>query len=99
MVRAEIAQPFKLVALAALSTGKKGLDEAVGKSLERLRIDIRQPVTPFGRIFGVFLCEQMIVQSHLGFERMGRGNPVDGGFDFAPPLRRTTFCFWIVGAA
>src|SRR5262249_3447659 len=41
------------------------------------------PVGAVGDVFGVFLVEEVVVQPHLGVDRVGGGDPVDGALDLA----------------
>src|SRR5215470_17795032 len=79
-VHAEVAGPLELDQVAGAGRREGGLDLAVGKHGERLRVQRGAEIL---RVVRLGLGEQRVVESHLGPSGVGGGDPVDGALHVA----------------
>src|SRR5262249_21858344 len=98
-VDGEVPEALELIALAGNGRGQARLEPAALEPLERSRVEIRFPVAVLGIAARARNAEEMIVEPHLGLDRVRGRHPVDGPLHPAPVRRVAASRRRIVDAA
>ena len=93
----EVPEPLELVSGTWLSRGQRWFQLAVLQGLQRVGPEVLGEILALGHVFGVLHREELVVEPHLGVERMVRRHPVDGGLHLAPVGRVAAAGGGIVG--
>jgi hypothetical protein len=82
-VRAEVTHALELHAIEGAGGGEAGLDAAPGEHLERVRVEVLEPVVLVLAGHGVLDLEEAVVEAHLRGEPVLGRDPVKSALDLA----------------
>ena len=74
----EVTGTLELISAAWYRVRQRRFKAARRKCYQRSWIDIIRPIIVFVDFIGVFPGKQVVVETNLRFDRMARGNPVNG---------------------
>ena len=97
-IEAEVADALELEAVLQLGVGERGLQLGAGEDLQRVGVEIVEDVLAFGKIVGIGLGEELVVETDFGGDGVGGRDPVHGGLDLAAVGRVAAAAGRIVGA-